>query len=207
MKISKSIVTLAAVAGFTFLGTSVASANTNYTVKSGDSLWAISQNYGTSVNAIVNANPKLSSMNDYIFPGNILSIPTSGNYSYSSQQTYSAPKSSYQAPTANQSQSSTNYTQSTQTSSQSNYGASTGSVAQQAAQAMQANTGVSASTWMRIMQHESLSAGGVTAQNPNSSAHGLFQSLYTTSNDWHVQVQDATRLYKNGGLAHWNGAY
>lgn len=58
-----------------------------YTVKSGDSLWTISQKYGTTVDKLKAANDILS---DNIYPGQTLKIvrKTSGTASYSSTDMY-----------------------------------------------------------------------------------------------------------------------
>ncbi|MCA7081924.1 transglycosylase SLT domain-containing protein, partial [Staphylococcus aureus] len=62
-------------------------------------------------------------------------------------------------------------------------------------------TGVSASEWSQIIRRES--NGNPTAQNPSSSAHGLFQRLGETSNDWRTQVNNAAELYSKQGLNAW----
>lgn len=66
---------------------------------------------------------------------------------------------------------------------------------------MVAATGVPASTWDMIINRES--RWQPTAQNPYSTAHGLFQSLYITSNNVDDQINDAIRLFNNGGMRHW----
>ena len=69
------------------------------------------------------------------------------------------------------------------------------------AQEMQERTGVSASEWISIIQRES--GGNPAAQNPSSSAHGLFQQLGETSNNVQTQINDACSLYAKQKLNAW----
>ncbi|WP_066634626.1 LysM peptidoglycan-binding domain-containing protein [Desulfolucanica intricata] len=74
---------------FGCLGTSPAQAGTTtttylvYYVQPGDTLWVISNNYGTSVNKLVQSNNLKSSM---IYVGQRLLIPLNGGRSYDSQK-------------------------------------------------------------------------------------------------------------------------
>lgn len=95
----------------------VASASTSHTVASGDSLWKISQEYGVTMNSIVNSNPaKLSSTTSVIFPNEVLEIPTGNtNYNYSSEKSNTA---TYTAPQATYAQSASSYSKPAQSYSQ-----------------------------------------------------------------------------------------
>lgn len=66
---------------------------------------------------------------------------------------------------------------------------------------MQANTGVSASEWLMIMNRESRS--NVDAANPSSSARGLFQQLHGGTGSVQEQVDNATTLYNQQGMNAW----
>jgi len=77
MKFTKIMCTLIVAGAFFLLGVSQALA-AQYTVKSGDSLYTISKKFGTSVNAIMQANGLKSST---IYPGKILNIPSGGSVS------------------------------------------------------------------------------------------------------------------------------
>mgnify|MGYP001416125118 CR=1 FL=1 len=162
----------------------VASAST-YTVQSGDSLWSISQKFDTTINSIVAENTKLTSSADTIFPNETLQVNSGNNQTTPTY--YYTPKTitpSYSKPNTQQT---VNYS-------------STGSVSGYA-QEMASRTGVSASEWEAIINRES--GGDPTAQNPSSSAHGLFQQLGETSNDPQTQINDAVKLYNEQGLNAW----
>lgn len=66
---------------------------------------------------------------------------------------------------------------------------------------MQANTGVSASEWLMIMNRESRS--NVDAANPSSSARGLFQQLRGGTGSVQEQINNATTLYNQQGMNAW----
>lgn len=66
---------------------------------------------------------------------------------------------------------------------------------------MQANTGVSASEWLMIMNRESRS--NVDAANPSSSARGLFQQLHGGTGSVQEQINNATTLYHQQGMNAW----
>lgn len=200
--LSMIFATSAAAIGLFFAGSAYASASTIVTVKSGDTVWGISQQYNSSVKAIESAN-NLQDAN-VITVGQQLTIPsansssnTQGSAHVAAATTTAQQTQSYSQPT----QSTQATTQSSQASTSSNTTATSGSVAQQAAQLMEQKTGVSASTWMAISYRES--RNNPSAQNPSSTAHGLYQSLYTTSNDWREQVNDAARIYHSQGMGAW----
>lgn len=67
---------------------------------------------------------------------------------------------------------------------------------------MVAATGQPASTWDYIINRES--RWTPTAQNPSSTAHGLFQSLWIgQDNNVDDQINDAIRLYNAAGMSPW----
>lgn len=174
---------------FGTLGLGVVSANAaTYKVENGDTVSAIAQKFDTDISSIVSENG-LSNPN-MIYVGQTLEIGE--QQSAQSHQNVSAQPQQTQQVSNQQT-----YTQPKETQTYSG-NSSIGSVAQE----MQARTGVSASEWETIIQRES--GGNVNAQNPSSSAHGLFQQLGETSNDVQTQINDAVNLYKEQGLSAWS---
>ncbi|WP_283680274.1 LysM peptidoglycan-binding domain-containing protein [Lentilactobacillus sp. Marseille-Q4993] len=213
------LATAAAAVGLFFAGSAYASASTVYTVKSGDSVWAISQQFGSTIDAIENAN---NIQNHLILPGQTLNIPdgtttaaaTTTAQPAATQTTQSAntaQTTNYnQANTANynqSSQASTNYNYSapkattTNTSSSSSYtgGSSTKSYV---LSQMASRTGVSASTWNYIINRESNWQPSV--RNSSSGAYGLFQNMHISGGSVKDQVNAAVSLYKQQGMAAWS---
>lgn len=179
---------------FGLLTTSLVSHASSYTVQQGDTVSNIAQTYGTSINAIANEN-QLSNPN-VIYVGEKLTIgeeetKQSTQPVEQSQQSQQV-KQPVQQPQQNQSQ---------EVSQNNNQNYSGGSNVSSVAQEMQSRTGVSASEWEIIINRES--GGNPTAQNPSSSAHGLFQQLGETSNDVQTQINDAVSLYSKQGLDAW----
>ena len=197
--LSMIFATSAAAIGLFFAGSAYASANTVVTVKSGDTVWGISQQYNSSVKAIESAN-NLKDAN-VIVVGQKLSIPSANSSSNTQGSAHAATATTTQQTQSYSQPAQQTTTQSSQASQASTTTATSGSVAQQAAQLMEQKTGVPASTWMAISYRES--RNNPTAQNPSSTAHGLYQSLYTTSNDWREQVNDAARIYQSQGMGAW----
>lgn len=193
--LSMIFATSAAAIGLFFAGSAYASASTIVTVKSGDTVWGISQQYNSSVKAIESAN-NLKDAN-VITVGQQLTIPSANSASPTQGSAHAAQATTTQQTQSYSSAASTQTSQAATTSST----ATSGSVAEQAAQLMEQKTGVSASTWLAISYRES--RNNPTAQNPSSTAHGLYQSLYTTSNDWREQVNDAARIYQSQGMGAW----
>lgn len=197
--LSMIFATSAAAIGLFFAGSAYASASTIVTVKSGDTVWGISQQYNSSVKAIESAN-NLQDAN-VIQVGQQLTIPSADAASNTQGSAHAATATTQQTQSYSQpAQTQTNQAQTSQASTSTST-ATSGSIAQQAAQLMEQKTGVSASTWMAISYRES--RNNPSAQNPTSTAHGLYQSLYTTSNDWREQVNDAARIYHSQGMGAW----
>lgn len=66
---------------------------------------------------------------------------------------------------------------------------------------MQANTGVSSSEWLMIINRES--RGIVDAANPSSTARGLMQQLHGGTGSVQEQIDNATTLYHQQGMNAW----
>lgn len=194
------LATSAAALGLFFAGTS-ASASTTYTVKSGDSVWAISQNFNTTINAIETAN---NINNHLIIAGETLTIPDGSTTTSSTTATTNnaaATTSSNQAATSTYSQPATSTqstTSNTTTSNSSSYGSSSQSAV---LSQMAARTGVSASTWNAIITRESNWQSGVV--NSTSGAYGLFQNMHISGGDIQTQIDAAVSLYNTQGLSAW----
>jgi len=158
-----------------------------YKVESGDTVSEIAQKFNTDTGSVVSENG-LSNPN-MIYVGQKLEI---------GEQQSAQPKqnTNAQPQQAQQVSNHQTYTQPKETQTYSG-NSSVSSVAQE----MQARTGVSASEWSQIISRES--GGNVNAQNPSSSAHGLFQQLGETSNDAQTQINHAVSLYKSQGLNAW----
>lgn len=196
MKIKTFVITGIIALGASFSLATTANADT-HTVKSGECLWSIGQEYSQTPLQIVEQNPdKLSSINSIILPGEKLEVNES-SYSYT-------PSTSSTGYTQNSSTStnSKNGVSSTNSNNESSYSSTSGSTADQAAELMAEKTGTSASTWKTIIYRES--GNSTTAQNSTSSAHGLFQVLGETSNNWETQVENAAKLYKTQGMSAWS---
>lgn len=165
-----------------------ASAST-YHVENGDTVSEIAQKFNTDTHSIISENNLTNP--DVIYVGQTLKIgeqqSTQSTQSQQFQQT--AQVSNHQ-----------NYTQPQQTQTHSG-NSNGGSVAQQ----MAAKTGVSATTWQRIIDRES--GGNANAVNASSGAYGYFQLLghgehagMSTSE----QVNMAASVYKAQGMSAWS---
>ncbi|KRK47415.1 LysM peptidoglycan-binding domain-containing protein [Secundilactobacillus kimchicus] len=94
--LTRGLVVLGALFGFGIAATEAHAAT--YTVKSGDSLWSISQKFNTTPQAIVNANSsKLSSVSSLILPSDKLAIKKHGAATKTATKVEKAP---YKADTA-----------------------------------------------------------------------------------------------------------
>ncbi|GAY73427.1 LysM peptidoglycan-binding domain-containing protein [Lentilactobacillus kosonis] len=193
------LATTAAAVGLFFAGSANADASTNYTVKSGDSVWAISQQFGSTINAIENAN---HIQNHMIMPGQLLVIPDGTSTTVAAQPATNTttvaqqPAQTTQAATATQ-QTQT-YSQPAATQSTTNYGSSKSAVLSE----MASRTGVSASTWNYIINRESNWQPNV--RNSSSGAYGLFQNMHISGGSVQDQVNAAVSLYNQQGLAAWS---
>ncbi|UKM63002.1 aggregation promoting factor [Levilactobacillus phage ENFP1] len=93
---------LGAITGLSILGVStVASADTSYTVKQGDTLWGISQNYNTPLTDLLSENGLSES--SIIYPGDTIKLD-------SSEDTYVAPKQA-ETPATSNAQANSSYVQ------------------------------------------------------------------------------------------------
>ena len=204
--LKKVVLTTASFVGLMGAGTLAADAST-YTVKSGDSLWKIANDNGTTINSILTDNSnKLSSVNSVIYPGEQLELNQVATQVNTNNSSYSAPQATYKPATnnytsANEQAGTASNTGNNSYASSSDTNGSSNNVSS-VAQEMQERTGVSASEWILVINRES--GGDPTAQNPSSSAHGLFQQLGETSNNVQTQINDATSLYKKQGLNAWS---
>lgn len=199
--ITTILATSAAAVGLFFAGAAGASASSTYTVKSGDSVWAISQQFGSSINAIENAN---NISNHMIVPGQQLVIPDGTSNAATTTTTSAAPqttttaqqKTSYSQPAATSNN--TANTTSSQNSTAS-YGNSTKSYV---LSQMASRTGVSASTWDAIISRESNWQPSV--RNSSSGAYGLFQNMHINGGSVQDQVNAAVSLYNQQGMSAWS---
>lgn len=201
--LKKVVLTTASFVGLMGVGTLAANAST-YTVKSGDSLWEIANDNGTTINSILTDNSnKLSSINSIIYPGEQLELNQVA-WVATNESSYNAPQATYKPATNNytssneQANTASNTGNNSYASSNDTNSTSVSSVAQE----MQERTGVSASEWETIINRES--GGNPAAQNPSSSAHGLFQQLGETSNNVQTQINDACALYAKQKLNAWS---
>ncbi|WP_268912482.1 LysM peptidoglycan-binding domain-containing protein [Lentilactobacillus sp. SPB1-3] len=182
------LATTAAALGLFLAGSANADASTNYTVKSGDSVWAISQQFGSTIDAVENAN---HIQNHLILPGQTLIIPDGTT-------TAAAQPAATNNTTVAQQPAQTNAQSATATQSTTNYGSSKSAVLSE----MASRTGVSASTWNYIINRESNWQPSV--RNSSSGAYGLFQNMHISGGSVQEQVNAAVSLYKQQGLAAWS---
>ncbi len=194
------LATSAAVVGLFFAGATSADASTNYTVQSGDSVWAISQKFGSSIDAIENAN---QIQNHLILPGQTLVIPDGTSTAATTTTTSAAPQAStttqsYSQPAASTTSNASNTT-STSSQSTASYGNSTKSYV---LSQMASRTGVSASTWDAIISRESNWQPSV--RNSSSGAYGLFQNMHISGGSVQDQVNAAVSLYNQQGMSAWS---
>ena len=210
----KFIVAAGALVGASLVATQQAQAST-YTVKSGDTVSKIAKKkYKTSsldaIETIVQANSLAN--RDLIFVGDKLHLPkkikkfkavtqapvqVDSSKNYTQVPTQSTQQSQQQQNTASQAN---NSNASTTTAPSYTSGSDLHSYV---TYRMANETGVSASTWEKIIQRESNWDATVT----NSSGHyGLFQldgSYNKHGNSVEGQIQDAVDLFNKQGLGAW----
>ncbi|KRM59549.1 LysM peptidoglycan-binding domain-containing protein [Secundilactobacillus malefermentans] len=177
--VTSIIATTAAALGLFIAGTTSASADTTYTVKAGDSVWAISQKYDTTINHLEKIN---SIENHMIHPGEKLSIDGKA--------------------TAKKTTTAKTTTSSTKTTTSSSSTSYTGSnLKSYVLSQMESRTGVSSSTWNTIITRES--NWQPTVRNSSSGAYGLFQNMHISSGSVETQVDAAVALYNAQGMSAW----
>lgn len=99
--LKKVVLTTASFVGLMGVGTLAANAST-YTVKSGDSLWEIANDNGTTINSILTDNSnKLSSINSVIYPGEQLELNRVATQVSTNNSSYNAPQATYKPATNN----------------------------------------------------------------------------------------------------------
>jgi len=131
---------LGTITGLSILGVStVASADTSYTVKQGDTLWGISQNYNTPLTDLISENGLSES--SIIYPGDTIKLD-------SSEATYVAPKQ-VEAPATSSN---------TQANSSTQYASNANNVAKQSSYSGDAS---SAKAWIANKE----SGGSYSARN------------------------------------------
>ena len=205
--VTSVLATSAAALGLFFAGSINADAATTYTVKAGDSVWAISQTYKTTINSIETAN---NIQGHLILPGQKLNIPDGTSTVAAATQTQPA-QTTTQSTANTQQQAATTYnntnTQATtnntaSTSTNSSATSYTGSnMKSYVLSQMASQTGVSASTWNAIIQRESNWQPSV--RNSSSGAYGLFQNMHISGGSVQDQVSAAVSLYKAQGMGAW----
>ncbi|MCG0591018.1 peptidoglycan-binding protein [Lactiplantibacillus plantarum] len=196
--VSTIVTTSAAAAGLLFAGVLNANADSTYTVKSGDSVWAIAQKFNTTINHVETTN---NIKGHYILPGQKLSIKTSSTSSDNNASSTTSNTTSSSASTTSSS-STSNATTTSTSSTDSTTSSYTGSnLKSYVLSQMQSRTGVSASAWNTIITRESNWQPYV--HNSSSGAYGLFQNMHISSGSVEEQVNAAVALYEAQGMAAW----
>ncbi|GEO70557.1 LysM peptidoglycan-binding domain-containing protein [Levilactobacillus acidifarinae] len=173
--ITTFLTTTVAAVGLFLFGSINADAATTYTVKAGDSVWAISQKFNTSMATLEKAN---HIQHHAIVAGQKLTLSTTPKSTTTTKATTT------QAAT----KTTTTYT-----------GANLKSYV---LDQMESRTGVAAATWNTIIQRESNWQPNV--RNTSSGAYGLFQNMHISSGSVEDQVDAAVSLYQAQGLAAWS---
>ncbi|WP_082137354.1 LysM peptidoglycan-binding domain-containing protein [Lactiplantibacillus herbarum] len=190
--VSTVLTTSAAAVSLLFAGVLTANADSTYTVKSGDSVWAIAQKFDTTINNVETTN---NISNHFILPGQTLTIKDGSTSATTTSSSDSSASTS-------SSDTSTTATTSTSDSSSSTTSTYTGSnLKSYVLSQMESRTGVSASTWNTIITRESNWETNVV--NSTSGAYGLFQNMHISSGSVEEQVNAAVALYDAQGMAAW----
>ncbi|RRK10003.1 LysM peptidoglycan-binding domain-containing protein [Lactiplantibacillus garii] len=189
--VSTILTTSAAAVSLLFAGVLTANADSTYTVKAGDSVWAISQKFNTTINKIESTN---NIKGHFILPGQKITIgskTTTNNASTTATATKAATTTSKAATT--------NTSSTTSSATTSSYNGS--NLKSYVLSQMESRTGVSASTWNTIITRESNWQPNVV--NSTSGAYGLFQNMHISSGSVEEQVNAAVALYQAQGMAAW----
>lgn len=233
LSLKKIIVTSSALMGTILTGVTLASANTTYTVQSGDTLSKIAENYDTTVNSIANLN-NIKNVN-LIYVGDQLEIADSATQATSTNTAAIAPATSSSAATtsANTAASSsaattsanTTATSSANTSSSSNTSSSANTAATSSSNTSSSNKTSSSSSNYGSSSHADILSQmeqrtGVSAstwnyiinresnwqpyvRNSSSGAYGLFQNMHISGGSVQDQIDAAVSLYNQQGMAAW----
>ncbi|WP_338207529.1 LysM peptidoglycan-binding domain-containing protein [Lactiplantibacillus paraxiangfangensis] len=183
------LTTSAAAVSLLFAGVLTANADSTYTVKSGDSVWAISQKFNTSMNKIESTN---NIKGHFILPGQKLTIGTKSTANTATAATTTTANTTSTKTTSDK----TSSTTSTATSSYTGSNLQSYVLGQ-----MESRTGVSASTWNTIITRESNWQPNVV--NSTSGAYGLFQNMHISGGSVEAQVNAAVALYNAQGMQAW----
>jgi LysM repeat protein len=213
-KLSIALLSGAAIGAAMITTSGSASADEIYTVKSGDTLSEIS--YAFNLNGDYNSIAKANNIKnvDVIEVGQKLVITNNGSIKKATKsEVKSLPEVAKNTNAANAATTTTSNNTTTATSSNntttnttatttntSSVGGSVSSVAS----AMAARTGVSASTWQRIIMRESGGNGSVS--NASSGAYGYFQLLGHGEHQGMSaaeQVNMAASVYNSQGMSAW----
>lgn len=196
--------TTAAAFGLLMAGVVTAKADTTYTVKPGDCVWAISKQVGSSVTAIEAAN---HIQNNLILPGQVLTIPaisgTTTSPSAATGQTSTVVQKSTPAPVSAAVTTATAKptAQPVSTAVPVTTSNTTGNLQSDVLTQMATRTGVSAATWNHIIARES--GWEPQVRNSASGAYGLFQNIHISSGSVESQVNAAVNLYHAQGMSAW----
>lgn len=209
------LTTSAATVGLLLAGTVSAHADSTYTVKKGDCVWAISQEYKTTIESIETAN---NIHGHLILPGQQLRIPGANAQDLTSQApatpVVSAPVQQAPVTTPTQPAETQAATTTQTTPAQTNETVASAPATTPATESysgdnlqsyvlgqMQARTGVDAGTWNHIINRESNWQPHVV--NGASGAYGLFQNIHISGGSVQQQIDAAVNLYHAQGMQAW----
>ena len=209
------LTTSAATVGLLLAGTVSAHADATYTVKKGDCVWAISQEYKTTIESIETAN---NIHGHLILPGQQLRIPGVNAQDLTSQApatpVVSAPVQQTPVTTPTQPAETQAATTTQTTPAQTNETVASAPATTPATESysgdnlqsyvlgqMQARTGVDAGTWNHIINRESNWQPHVV--NGASGAYGLFQNIHISGGSVQQQIDAAVNLYHAQGMQAW----
>ncbi|MDV0430411.1 LysM peptidoglycan-binding domain-containing protein [Lactiplantibacillus sp. DA1] len=209
------LTTSAATVGLLMAGAVSANADATYTVKKGDCVWTISQEYKTTIESIETAN---NIHGHLILPGQQLRIPGATNQSLTNQApaipVTSAPVQPASTQLVETSNDSTAPVQTPAAPAQTSEPVTTAPETTPTTESnagnnlqsyvlgqMQARTGVDAGTWNHIINRESNWQPHVV--NGASGAYGLFQNIHISGGSVQQQIDAAVNLYHAQGMQAW----